>query len=102
MGEQPVLLERGDMVIYKGIDITHSRLPLAEEWHAQLFLHFNDINGPYKMTNAYDGKKIRWHQHAGSITSSDKKIRNGYAAQVSALRKIADSIEKLEKEDKKT
>lgn len=45
-----VILEPGDMAIYRGIELEHSRDPfLLEEdaWHVQAFLHYVDVNGPH-------------------------------------------------------
>jgi len=52
----PIYLEPGDMVIYRGCDVTHWRNPLEGEMHAQIFLHWNDVNGPYGKDNLYDGR----------------------------------------------
>ena len=54
MEETPVYMKPGDMVIYRGLDIAHWRKPLEGEFHAQVFLHYNDINGPYGKENFYD------------------------------------------------
>lgn len=46
-----VVLEPGDMVIYRGIDLTHSRnlfsLNSEEAWHVQGFFHYVNVQGPY-------------------------------------------------------
>ena len=54
MNGTPVYMEPGDMVIYRGEDIPHWRKSLEGEYHAQAFLHYNDINGPYGEENLYD------------------------------------------------
>ena len=54
--EISVYLEPGDMVIYKGSELTHWRNPFKGENHAQVFLHYNDLNGHYGDTK-YDGRK---------------------------------------------
>ena len=50
MGNKPIVIESGDGVIYKGIEIEHWR-PIfnqpKEYWHHQLFIHYVDVNGPY-------------------------------------------------------
>lgn len=49
MGREPVVLKPGDGVIYLGCEIEHWRPPLHvpdEGWHAQVFLHYVDKNGP--------------------------------------------------------
>jgi len=53
---RPLYLEAGDMVIYRGCEVTHWRNPLEGEMQAQIFLHWNDINGPLGKDNLYDGR----------------------------------------------
>jgi hypothetical protein len=42
----------GDIVIYRGVDLEHAREefipPGEDDWHVQAFLHYVDINGPYR------------------------------------------------------
>lgn len=45
-------LEPGDLILYKGCEVDHWREPFKGLNHAQVFLHYNDLNGPYK--NLYD------------------------------------------------
>lgn len=52
--EIPVGLEPGDMIIYRGHDIDHWREPFIGLNHAQVFLHYNDENGPFN--NKWDGR----------------------------------------------
>jgi hypothetical protein len=51
MGDKPIVINSGDGVIYKGCEIEHWR-PIfnqpKEYWHHQLFIHYVDLNGPYK------------------------------------------------------
>ena len=54
--EISVDLEPGDMVICKGFELTHWRNTFVGENHAQVFLHYNDLNGQYGDTK-YDGRK---------------------------------------------
>ena len=57
----PVYLEPGDLAIYRGIELVHWREPLEGEMQAQIFLHYNDIKGPYRDRYLYDGKPyIGW------------------------------------------
>ena len=51
-----VTLNPGDMVIYKGVELEHWREPLQGKNHAQVFLHYNDKNGPYGHKK-FDGRK---------------------------------------------
>jgi len=52
----PLYLEAGDMVIYRGCEVSHWRNPLEGDIQAQIFLHYNDKNGPYGEDNLYDGR----------------------------------------------
>lgn len=52
----PVHMKPGDMIIYRGCEVDHWREPFLGLNHAQVFLHYNDQNGPYK--NLYDGRPI--------------------------------------------
>ena len=54
VGEYSGGLNPGDIIIYKGCEIDHWREPFLGLNHAQVFLHYNDKNGPYK--NLYDGR----------------------------------------------
>lgn len=53
--EVSVELEPGDMIIYRGCEIDHWRDKFEGLNHAQVFLHFNDANGPFNQK--YDGRK---------------------------------------------
>jgi len=51
MDDTPIVIETGDGVIYKGCEIPHWRPVFnqpIEYWHHQLFVHYIDLNGPYK------------------------------------------------------
>ena len=51
MGDTPIVIKSGDGVIYKGCEIEHWRPVFSqpkEYWHHQLFIHYVDLNGPYK------------------------------------------------------
>ena len=52
----PIHLEPGDIIIYKGCEVDHWREKYEGLNHAQVFLHLNDQNGPYK--NLYDGRPL--------------------------------------------
>lgn len=41
------ILKPGDMLIYRGIELTHWREKFEGRWHVQLFLHYVDQNGKY-------------------------------------------------------
>lgn len=56
MNEKEIIMEPGDLVIYKGCEIPHYRPPLINNlpsWHIQTFLHYVDANGP-NAEHAYD------------------------------------------------
>lgn len=46
--EIPVLLEPGELAVYKGCEVVHWRTAFKGEWHVQVFLHYVDAHGPYK------------------------------------------------------
>lgn len=50
----PIHLEPGDMIVYRGVIIEHWREPFLGKNHAQVFLHYNDTDGPFKDTCVYD------------------------------------------------
>lgn len=50
MDGSEVRMKPGDIVIYRGVDLEHSREefnPPGNDWHVQAFLHYVDKNGPY-------------------------------------------------------
>ena len=54
-GEE-ILLNPGDMLIYKGYETEHWREPFTGNNCAQVFLHYNENNGKFNNTNKYDGR----------------------------------------------
>lgn len=52
----PISLEPGDMIVYKGTDVDHWRDDFKGLAQAQVFMHYNDKNGPYN--NLYDNRPI--------------------------------------------
>ena len=52
----PVRMEPGDLVIYRGLEVEHWREPFIGLNHAQVFMHFNDKNGPFN--NFLDGRPL--------------------------------------------
>lgn len=52
----PVYMKPGDMIIYRGCDVDHWRERFKGLNHAQVFLHYNDKNGPFQIM--YDGRPI--------------------------------------------
>jgi hypothetical protein len=50
MDGNKVYMNPGDIVVYRGVDLEHSReefIPPGDDWHVQAFLHYVDANGPY-------------------------------------------------------
>jgi len=54
--ELPVGLNPGDMIVYRGHDIDHWREPFIGLNHSQVFLHYNDKNGPFN--TVWDGRPL--------------------------------------------
>jgi len=54
-GPVEALLEPGDILIYKGVESLHWRLPLENDFHYQAFFHYVDANGPHA-DKKYDGR----------------------------------------------
>jgi hypothetical protein len=59
-GPIEVLLDRGDILIYKGVENLHWRMRLENQFHYQGFFHYVDQDGPYS-NKKYDG-----HSHFAS------------------------------------
>jgi alkylated DNA repair dioxygenase AlkB len=51
-----ILLNPGDMLIYRGCDVEHWREPFDGDDCCQVFLHYNDVNGQFAEQNKYDGR----------------------------------------------
>jgi hypothetical protein len=51
MNGNPVSLKPGDLVIYRGCDLSHWREEVnatnEDSWHVQGFFHYVDKSGPY-------------------------------------------------------
>lgn len=50
MDGNKVDMKPGDIVVYRGVDLEHSRgefTPPDNDWHVQAFFHYVDANGPY-------------------------------------------------------
>ena len=54
----PVDLEVGDMLIYSGCDLEHWREPFEGENCAQVFMHYNNIEGPFGTKNKFDKRPL--------------------------------------------
>ena len=51
-----IVLEPGDMLIYKGMDLEHWREAFEGENCGQVFLHYNDASDKNAEENKYDGR----------------------------------------------
>jgi hypothetical protein len=51
-----ILLNPGDLCLYRGCDLWHWRPPFEQNWYLQAFLHYVDANGPHK-DHMYDKKE---------------------------------------------
>tara|TARA_B100000900_G_scaffold415836_1_gene447430 strand:- start:58 stop:696 length:639 start_codon:yes stop_codon:yes gene_type:complete len=51
-----VELDPGDMLVYSGIELEHWRNKFMGDECAQVFLHYNRVDGPHK--NVYDGRPM--------------------------------------------
>lgn len=45
--KEEILMDKGDAVLYRGCDISHSRKKFRGDWHSQIFLHYVDAQGPH-------------------------------------------------------
>ena len=54
----PVDLEIGDMLVYSGCDLEHWREPFKGDNCAQVFLHYNNIDGPFGTQNNFDKRPM--------------------------------------------
>tara|TARA_S200002703_G_scaffold79079_1_gene68078 strand:+ start:263 stop:850 length:588 start_codon:yes stop_codon:yes gene_type:complete len=52
-----IILNPGDLCLYRGCDLYHWREKLTQRWYLQCFLHYVDSEGPYRY-NIYDGRKF--------------------------------------------
>jgi hypothetical protein len=51
-------LKPGDMLIYSGCELEHWREPFEGNVCAQVFLHYNHVNGPFGKENLYDKRPL--------------------------------------------
>ena len=54
--EIPINLNPGDMLIYRGCEVEHWRDAYLGLNHSQVFLHYNEKDGPYN--NLFDGRPL--------------------------------------------
>jgi len=53
-----VLLDVGDMLVYNGCELEHWREPFEGNTCAQVFLHYNHVNGPFAEKNRFDKRPM--------------------------------------------
>ena len=53
-----VMLDVGDMLVYSGCELEHWREPLKGNTCAQVFLHYNHVNGPFAEKNRFDKRPM--------------------------------------------
>ena len=51
-----VILQPGDMLVYKGMILEHWREPFVGKDCAQVFLHYNNVDSPNADENIFDGR----------------------------------------------
>ena len=51
-------LKPGDMLVYSGCELEHWREPLEGNTCAQVFLHYNHVNGPFADKNRFDKRPM--------------------------------------------
>jgi len=51
-----VILQPGDMLVYKGMILEHWREPFIGQDCAQVFLHYNNVASPNADQNIFDGR----------------------------------------------
>jgi len=54
----PIDLEVGDMLVYSGCELEHWREPFEGDNCAQVFLHYNNIDGPFGTKNKFDKRAM--------------------------------------------
>jgi len=54
----PIDLEVGDMLVYSGCELEHWREPFEGDICAQVFLHYNNIDGPFGTQNKFDKRPL--------------------------------------------
>lgn len=62
-----ILLEPGDLCLYRGCDLYHWRPPFEQDWYLQAFLHYVNADGENK-NNIYDGRLILGYAKVRSVT----------------------------------
>jgi hypothetical protein len=53
-----IMLNVGDMLVYSGCELEHWREPFKGNTCAQVFLHYNHLNGPFSEQNRFDKRPM--------------------------------------------
>lgn len=75
MDENKIVLDPGDLVIYKGCDVEHWREELVSDlgvWHVQSFLHYVDKYGEYSSYKYDNRESLGELNGTKNFTNSDK------------------------------
>jgi len=51
-----ILLNPGDLAIYRGLELPHWRTPFKGNLCCQAFIHYNNLDGPYKDKYIFDNR----------------------------------------------
>jgi len=54
VNNKEIITDVGDAIVYRGCEIEHSRNVFEGVNQSQVFLHFNDLQGPFGGSNLYD------------------------------------------------
>ena len=54
----PIDLEVGDMLVYSGCELEHRREPFEGDHCVQVFLHYNNVDGPFGTQNKFDKRPL--------------------------------------------
>ena len=54
----PIDLEPGDMLVYSGCELEHWSEPFQGNHCAQVFLHYNNMDGPFGTQNKFDNRPL--------------------------------------------
>ena len=78
----PIVMQPGDLVIYKGCELTHWRDRFDApngSWHSQAFIHYVDANGS-NVEFKYDKRPAIGYNPQDTVSKlrTDKKIRQGF------------------------
>lgn len=78
MDDKEVILHPGDLVIYRGCDLTHWREEFMcqdNDWHVQGFFHYVNVNGPYAEYK-FDQRESLGDLNKKKQTESDNNPKN--------------------------